>query len=141
MASPEQAAVRAKKVLIIDDDRDFRDYLASLAALRCRNVVTAEDGEAGLALAQRELPNLILLDMKMPGMNGLELLDLLQQQTQTTDIPVLILTGSHFDPKTRLLFEKAPNVKAFLAKTSPGKQVLEEIDRLLGKPALGPAQR
>jgi CheY-like chemotaxis protein len=83
-----------KKVLLAEDDRFLRR--ACEAALRRRGVVviSAEDGEQALALARAERPNLILLDLLMPKMTGLEVLSALNADDLLRDIPVLILSNS-----------------------------------------------
>jgi DNA-binding response OmpR family regulator len=83
-----------KRVLVVEDDRFLRR--ASEAALRKAgfDVVTAVDGEEGLRLARSERPALILLDMLMPKLTGLEVLRALKGDPATRAIPVLILSNS-----------------------------------------------
>src|SRR5207247_3201679 len=83
-----------KRVLLVEDDRFLRR--ACEASLRQRGlaVTTAADGEEGLRLARSELPDLILLDMLMPKLSGLEVLRALRSDEATRSVPVLILSNS-----------------------------------------------
>jgi DNA-binding response OmpR family regulator len=86
-------AVNGKRVLLVEDDRFLRR--ACEVSLRGRaTVMTASDGEEGLALARRERPDLVLLDWLMPKLSGVEVLRALKADTATRDIPVLIVSNS-----------------------------------------------
>jgi two-component system, OmpR family, phosphate regulon response regulator PhoB len=87
-------AAGGKRVLFAEDDRFLRR--AGEAALqRCGlTVIVATDGDEALALAQREHPDLVLLDMQMPKRSGIEVLRELRAQPDTRDLRVLILSGS-----------------------------------------------
>ncbi len=82
------------KVLLIDDDEAFRKTLTKVLPLHGFQALEAGSGKAGIALAARERPDLILLDLVMPGMKGLEVCQVLKQDPLTAGIPVLILTGN-----------------------------------------------
>jgi two-component system, NtrC family, response regulator AtoC len=81
----------AAKILIVDDDRLIRWSLRQKCEEWGYQVVEAEAGEAGLKLAQRESPDLILLDVRMPDLTGLEVLDQLKKSGDTT--PVIMITA------------------------------------------------
>lgn len=82
------------KVLMIDDESDIRLVGAmSLRAVGKWEVLTAASGEEGLALARREKPDVILLDVMMPGMDGPTVLGRLHADPQTASIPVVLLTA------------------------------------------------
>jgi DNA-binding response OmpR family regulator len=82
------------RALLIEDDPAFRRTVADLLRLHDFEVSEAGSGKAGAAKAREERPDLIVLDLVMPGMNGLEVCQLLKQDVQTASIPVLILTGN-----------------------------------------------
>ncbi len=83
-----------KRILIIDDDDGIRDIVAiSLEALAGWEVLNANSGPAGLALACSAQPDAILLDVMMPGQDGIETLKQLQQQAETVDIATIFLTA------------------------------------------------
>jgi CheY-like chemotaxis protein len=81
------------KVLIIDDEEDFRTVASScLGLLAGDDVVEASSGSEGLALAEAEQPDVILLDLMMPGMDGQETLTNLRQNPLTKEVPVIFCT-------------------------------------------------
>ncbi|MBI5239732.1 MAG: response regulator transcription factor [Elusimicrobia bacterium] len=82
------------RALLIEDDPAFRRTVADLLRLHDFEVDEAGSGKAGAAKALAERPDLIVLDLVMPGMNGLEVCQLLKQDPQTASIPILILTGN-----------------------------------------------
>jgi len=83
-----------KRVLLVEDDRFLRRACeASLRQLGL-TVTTAADGEEGLRLARSERPDIILLDMLMPKLSGLEVLRALRSDEATRSMPVLILSNS-----------------------------------------------
>jgi CheY-like chemotaxis protein len=82
-------------VLIIDDEDDIRAIaLMSLERVGGWGVLSADSGEAGIELAIRELPDAILLDSMMPGMDGAQTLARLRDDERTAEIPVVFLTAS-----------------------------------------------
>ena len=82
------------KALIVDDEEDVR-YVAhlSLGSIGGMTVLEARDGQEGLALARKEQPDVILLDVMMPGMDGPETLRALRSCRETAHIPVVFLTA------------------------------------------------
>lgn len=83
-----------RKILIIDDNPNIclvtKTVLEDIAGWE---PLVAFSGEEGLAIAQREQPNAILLDVEMPGMNGLMVLEQLRANSETQLIPVILFTG------------------------------------------------
>jgi len=82
------------RILIIEDDRILRKACEASLAKRGFIVLTASDGEEGISQAEEHLPDLILLDMRMPKMTGEETLAALKQNEKTRSIPVVILSNS-----------------------------------------------
>jgi two-component system cell cycle response regulator DivK len=81
------------KVLIIEDNRANMTLATFLLQSAGHTVLSAADAEAGLTLARGEQPNLILMDIQLPGMDGLEATALLKGDQATRDIPVIALTA------------------------------------------------
>ena len=79
------------KLLLVDDEERFVSALSERLRLRDYDTRIATDGEAALAELQKERPDIILLDLKMPGMSGLEILKKIK--TWNSDIEVIMLTG------------------------------------------------
>jgi DNA-binding response OmpR family regulator len=84
---------KAIKILLIEDDPFLLSMYSTKFEIEKFNVLVADDGEKGLALAFKELPDIILLDILMPKMNGFEVLENLKASKDTRDIPVILLTN------------------------------------------------
>jgi two-component system phosphate regulon response regulator PhoB len=83
-----------KRILLVEDDRFLRRACEASLRQRGLTVTTAADGEEGLRLARSERPDLILLDMLMPKLSGLDVLRALRGDAETRNVPVLILSNS-----------------------------------------------
>ena len=81
------------KIALIEDDPYLSSMYATKFELEGYEVVTASDGEKGLALIQSKIPNLILLNVMMPKMNGFDVLERIKKDDKTKDIPVILLTN------------------------------------------------
>jgi len=119
------------KVLVVDDDRDTRDLLQTALEARGFSVVLTSSGKRALVLARQELPDLILLDLKLPGMDGYEVLQKLKSSEDTADIPVMVITGSLTDDELKL--NKVMSLGAARFKTKPFAvdELLAEITDLV----------
>ena len=82
-----------KHILIVDDERDVVSVLAKGLTAEGYSVITALNGKNALALAKSERPDLIILDILMPDMDGPEVAVRLKEDRRTSDIPVIFLTG------------------------------------------------
>lgn len=82
-----------KKILFIEDESSLQKAATQVLTGDGYQVLSALDGEVGLKLAQKELPDLILLDLVLPKKDGFEVLQGLQQDNETKQIPVVILTN------------------------------------------------
>jgi len=85
-------AGQRKKILIIDDEPDLRTLLGRRLQSNGFNVVTADCGRHGIEKANKENPDLIILDVAMPGMDGGEVASVLKENTKTKDTPVMFLS-------------------------------------------------
>jgi two-component system, OmpR family, alkaline phosphatase synthesis response regulator PhoP len=90
------AAVR-RKILIVEDDRTLRQALAFNLAREGYDLVSAGDGETALAIARAQALDLILLDVMLPGMSGIELLRVLRREGRDTPVIVLSAKGDEID--------------------------------------------
>lgn len=81
------------KILIVEDDSFLLNMYATKFEMEGFEVIMAEDGEKGLRLAKKEMPDMILLDILLPRMNGFEVLKALKEDEQTKDLKVLLLTN------------------------------------------------
>ena len=83
----------ADKILVADDEQEIRSLLDDFLKGEGYEVVLAADGEQALQLAETESPQAIIMDIKMPGLDGIEVCKRLKEKEQTKFIPVIIITG------------------------------------------------
>jgi CheY-like chemotaxis protein len=81
------------KILIVEDNQENRDALSRRLERRGYSVVVAVDGRAGVTMAQEELPDLILMDLNLPDVDGWEATRMIKASPQTAAIPVIALTA------------------------------------------------
>jgi two-component system alkaline phosphatase synthesis response regulator PhoP len=84
-------------ILIIDDEADIRDILSYNLKKEGYDVLTAENGKTGIEIAKKKIPDLILLDIMMPEMDGIEACELLKAENETKDILICFLTARSED--------------------------------------------
>ena len=90
----QEAVGVVRSVLVVEDDRFLRRACEVSLRQRGFTVLTATDGEAALELIRAEIPGLVLLDLLMPRMSGLELLRRLRSEERTRALPVLVISNS-----------------------------------------------
>jgi len=87
-----------EKILIVDDEEDFCYFVKkNLEAISNYEIITATKGKKGIQIARKEKPDLILLDIMMPGIDGFEVLKRLKGNEKTQNIPVIMLTAKDED--------------------------------------------
>ena len=119
------------KILVIDDDRSIRSLLASLLSRKGYQVILADNGPEGLELFRQERPDVIVLDLKMPGMDGLTVLQHVRRVS--LDQPVIMFTGT-WTP-TMEQQARGLGVTELLKKEFPQDQLEEALKRVLKVPA------
>ena len=82
-----------KKILVIDDSPTERHFLTEILSKNNYQVITAVNGEEGIEKARKELPDLILMDVVMPGLNGYQATRTLTRDEQTKHIPIIVCTS------------------------------------------------
>lgn len=116
----------AKRVLIVDDEWSIRQVLEARLVACGFEVLTACDGPAGISAAKEELPDAILLDLRMPEMDGFEVLRRLKESGSAGAIPVIFLTANiHDTAKDRA---RAAGCAGFLTKPYDARSVVTAID-------------
>ena len=83
----------AQKILVVEDEPDIRKLVQYNLLQERYKVVEAEDGEQALKIVQRDKPNLVILDLMLPGLSGLEICKLLRERPDTAKLPILMLTA------------------------------------------------
>jgi CheY-like chemotaxis protein len=121
---------RIPKILVIDDEPDVVSYLSAFLEDEGFEVFTAGNGPDGLMLAREQSPDLITLDITMPGMSGIEVLTKLRRDDHLEPIPVVIITGvTSFDRLTDYRDVRAP--EGFLQKPVDLVLLLSTIQSIL----------
>jgi hypothetical protein len=118
------------KVLIVDDDATSRRLYASLLAHHGHSVIEAGDGREGLAVAQLELPDLVISDIVMPTMNGYEFVQQFRRLPEHQRTPVIFCSASLLEPEARAL-GSACGISLFILKPFDAKQVLATVEHAL----------
>jgi two-component system cell cycle response regulator DivK len=120
------------KVLVIEDNSVNMSLAVFLLQSAGHTVISAKDAEAGLAMAKAEHPGLILMDIQLPGMDGLEATSLLKQDPATRAIPVIALTALAMKgDEERIL---AAGCDGYIAKPMRYREFLETIAAQLARP-------
>ncbi len=120
-------------ILVVDDEPNLVQALRLRLTLSGFNVLTAADGEAGLATAIAARPQLMLLDIRMPKLDGLTVLDRLREHDHTKTIPVIMLSASHIDRRSAL----QRGARYFLEKPYDSQVLMTTIKTALCDPTLG----
>jgi CheY-like chemotaxis protein len=120
----------APQILIVDDDESHRSMLTSLLQdIGCQSL-EASDGKRGLQVAEQYHPDLILLDLAMPNMDGFELMVQLQDNPQTRTIPIIVASASVFDENRQRSLQAGAT--AFLPKPLQIDELFQALRSLLG---------
>lgn len=83
----------SKKILIVDDDMTLRELYEERIKAEGYTILSASDGEEAIEKATKEKPDLLLLDIMMPKINGIDVMKMLREKEETKDIPIIILTA------------------------------------------------
>ncbi|MEZ4754582.1 MAG: type II/IV secretion system protein [Bdellovibrionota bacterium] len=125
----DSGSITREKVVLIEDDEDVRRILTLLLQKEMYEVIEAENGLVGLNAVYEHQPTFVLCDLMMPVMDGKEFLIKMQNNTQTTNIPVIILTAAdNEDNETGLLDLGAAD---FVSKSSSSSVMLSRLRRIL----------
>jgi len=123
-------------ILVVDDNRDLLAFLKRRLELESHSVATAENGKLALEAVQEQMPDLIVLDIMMPVMDGFECNLRLKEDLQTANIPVVMLTAkSETTDKLTALFTGACE---YITKPFKSEELLEAIHRLLSQETVDP---
>lgn len=117
-----------KKLLVVDDSETFRTMLECFFSGMGYTVTTADGGKAGLEAMKTFNPDVIILDVMMPDMTGLEVLQKMQLDASLRNIPVVVATGSIIGPDMRSQFMKMKNCRDFIEKNADLSRILEQVE-------------
>jgi two-component system phosphate regulon response regulator PhoB len=122
-------AQRPQRVLVVDDSDDVREMLRLVLTRRGFAVVEASDGAEAVVKAVERCPDLVLLDVRMPIMDGLEALRQLRAEARTAHVPIIMVSAQP-DQAERA---RALGSNGFVAKPAPPDALLKQIRAVLGR--------
>lgn len=118
------------KILVVDDEKDVVELIKFMLEKEGYQVIEAFDGKEGLEKAFQETPDLIVLDIMMPRMDGYTMHSHLLQNDITRNIPVIILTAKG---QMKDLFAMAANIVVYMEKPFDPKVLREKVKQILEK--------
>jgi twitching motility two-component system response regulator PilH len=121
--------MRKLKVLVVDDSPEDVKRASTMLQKAGHEVLTATNGIAGVALAEKEQPDLILMDVVMPELNGFQATRQLSKGASTSNIPVIVVSGK--DQETDKAWAMRQGAKAYLTKLLEQKALFDAIDRVM----------
>jgi DNA-binding response OmpR family regulator len=119
------------RILVVDDEITVRMLLHDVLEMEGYDVAEAEDGPTALAMIAAERPDLVLLDIMMPGMSGIDVLSLLRGEAATRDMPVVLLTAAGDDETTWAGWTTGASL--YLNKPFDHVNLLEWVARLIAE--------
>jgi CheY-like chemotaxis protein len=124
------AALAGRRILVVDDEPDVRTFLSAVLEDNGATVFAAADGDEGLALARKERPDLITLDLSMPGKDGGKVYEAIRKDPELAKIRVCIITGR---PELRkLIYERpVPPPEGYLDKPVNEETLLTNVRKIL----------
>ena len=122
----------AQKILIVDDDPDFKQLLIFDLKREGYETVTAANGEEGLAKVNSEKPNLIILDIKMPKVDGYTFVRRLNKECEIKDIPIIVLTS--YEPMKEMF--KLEGVKDYFVKSADMRTLMAAVKKYSSQTSL-----
>jgi CheY-like chemotaxis protein len=118
-------------ILVVDDDDDFREALSEVLGEAGYPVQQAENGEVALARVAEEAPGIVLLDLKMPVLDGWGVMERMRGEPRSAAIPILILSAYGFEWEAELL-----GAQGYIPKSVGMDEILERVRRAAGSPPL-----
>jgi DNA-binding response OmpR family regulator len=120
-----------KRIVVVDDDPDLGPAIRDVIASKEVRVEAPGDAQASLPVILKETPDLVILDVNMPGMSGWELCAILRRQSATRQLPILFLTGRH-EVKDRITAMQFGG-SDFLAKPFSVEELRSKVGTLLSR--------
>ena len=117
------------KVLIVDDSPTEVHVLQTMLTKNGHDVVVATSGEQGVEMAKAESPDLILMDVVMPGMNGFQATRQISKNTETSSIPVIMVTTK--DQETDKVWAMRQGARDYIVKPVQEKALIEHVNMVL----------
>jgi DNA-binding response OmpR family regulator len=122
----------AQYVLVVDDDRDIAQVIKVTLESKAFEVDVAYDGKQALASAKKRKPDAIVLDLMMPKMSGIQVLNALKADATTRDIPVLMLTAAtKYSEKPDSYWKEKVGVDDYVSKPFEPMELLSRVENLV----------
>lgn len=121
---------QALKILYIEDDHEMIELIEMILSRRGYKVIGAQGGRKGLDIAREVLPDIILLDLMMPDLDGWDVYQQLKSREETKNIPVIVITAKA-QPIDRVFSLQIAKVTDYIAKPFRPHELLSSIDRIL----------
>jgi CheY-like chemotaxis protein len=118
-------------ILVVDDDQDFREALSEVLTEAGYPVQRAENGEVALQRVAEEAPGIVLLDLKMPVLDGWGVMERMRSDSRSSAIPILILSAYGFEWEAELL-----GAQGYIPKSVGMDEILERVRKAAGPPPL-----
>jgi len=118
-------------ILVVDDDDDFREALCEVLSEAGYPVQQAENGEVALARVADEAPGMVLLDLKMPVLDGWGVVERMRKDPKSAHIPILILSAYGFEWESELL-----GAQGYVPKSVGMEEILDRVRRAAGPPPM-----
>ena len=119
------------KILIVDDEQSIRDLAQMILEDRGYQVITTENGSEAIEEFQLEQPDLVLLDIRMPGMNGFEVCTALKSQNLSKRVPVVMFTVSNSEDDHKLA--KKAGCNGYFLKPFTSDDLVREVEKHIQK--------
>ena len=120
----------AKKILFVDDEDDIRKIVTLRLKKVGYEVITAVNGQEGVEAAKQHKPDLVILDYRMPVMDGVEACKLITQDPGTKDIPVLFMTANSASMTLETIM--GSGASDFISKPFEAEQLMKKVHAALG---------
>jgi len=117
------------KILIVDDSQTQIQSLMKILKKNGHETITAEDGDSAVTVARNELPDLILMDVVMPGLNGFQATRHITKTEGTQHIPVIILSSK--DQETDKVWAERQGASGYIIKPASEDELMSLINKLL----------
>ncbi len=124
-------------ILLVDDEPDIVKLVGKRLEVSGYHVLVATNGQEALAKARTEHPDLMILDLMLPKLNGYEVCTLLKQDTRYQKIPIVMFTARAQETDERMGF--ACGADAYIRKPFRAQELLDQIHALINRPAPAPA--
>lgn len=124
------------RILVAEDERDIRELIGFTLRHHGHTVLTAPNGEEALALALRELPDLVLLDIRMPRLTGYDVCRRLRAEPATRDIPIAFLSAKGQEAEIQAGMDAGAT--DYILKPFAPDQLINRVALLLGEPGIQP---